>query len=926
MADPIPTALSLSAVSSAYSVFERDQVLTANQLNSVGAYLDDQDRLTRVFISGVGIVGGLHVSIDAGRVKVSKGLGITTDGDLVYLATETLYDAFKTYDTSAPHYEPFYAGPGGTMLALRELVAEGVDDPNEAGLASLPRPLSEYVVCLYMESYGQDHDLCNAADCDNAGITATHAQRVLLVHRSEAAALTVALPTTASVAAGLPWLAGDRVGLSSAIDSTGKLAALYRASCATTHQALMTAVPLLQQMLPNFVSQVFGSNPAPTWTARLDQINRDFAGRDADIQYYYAFLKDVAETWNELCDTLARDASVSCPSVAAFPKHLLLGDLSDPTQSRAPFYPSELSSSERVRERAIGLAHKLQTLILAADFTAPPVVVSGSVVVAGETNGSSETRNILASVRITPGAAEHAPLEERAIPIYYRQNPQHPVLPRWNWRPMGASAAARVAAYRWAEYTGAAAPDFMARRIGSREFFRIEGHLGQPINDVAYTLERDVERFNLPIKVVSVLLHNDKKKVVRKPPRYTDLHRLHYLLRKDVEAQLKFSRKDNSRFRTAALSIQGADTGFVERQYQQIEQNIDTATAPLRTKRYSSYKQTLSDGNSNWKSSYRVAVEGVGTLKQSLGERVKAEYPSPFDSVIGNNNNLWLDWLDTIIGTRDEQADAKLLLPGFLADHPGIEHQGGVARGGTFVLVYDDKGVVVADFALPYRVEDKAEPEPDEPDLPIPDRRPADVIDLNYRVVEPLDDRLRREFENFEIVLEPKWRKEITIQQDYTKFFKESLSTLTEVFGKGSNVRDVTGVLPNTADAFLDAQLAELETTKERLDKLRTELGRDELTADARAKFEKKLAATEQALGDLVTETTRYMVEAKVDVAAGSPAADAVQLIGESVVKVKDSAAVNRINDQLGDIANGADAGQRNIVNRIQIVGGLRRN
>ena len=39
---------SLDEVATAYWIFERDQVLTEEQLNSLARYLDDQDRLTRV--------------------------------------------------------------------------------------------------------------------------------------------------------------------------------------------------------------------------------------------------------------------------------------------------------------------------------------------------------------------------------------------------------------------------------------------------------------------------------------------------------------------------------------------------------------------------------------------------------------------------------------------------------------------------------------------------------------------------------------------------------------------------------------------------------------------------------------------------------------------------------------------------------------
>ena len=42
-----------------YPVFEANQVLTETHLNKAINYLDEQDRLTRANLIGIGIVGGL---------------------------------------------------------------------------------------------------------------------------------------------------------------------------------------------------------------------------------------------------------------------------------------------------------------------------------------------------------------------------------------------------------------------------------------------------------------------------------------------------------------------------------------------------------------------------------------------------------------------------------------------------------------------------------------------------------------------------------------------------------------------------------------------------------------------------------------------------------------------------------------------------
>ena len=87
------------------------------------------------------------------------------------------------------------------------------------------------------------------------------------------------------------------------------------------------------------------------------------------------------------------------------------------------------------------------------------------------------------------------------------------------------------------------APDVFATQIGGHDFFRIEGHLGQKVDSVSATLKAAIASANLPLAVRTALLHNDRKKIVIRPPRYGDLHRFHYLVRKEVTAQLDFGKQ-----------------------------------------------------------------------------------------------------------------------------------------------------------------------------------------------------------------------------------------------------------------------------------------------------------------------------------------------------------------------------------------------
>jgi hypothetical protein len=110
MADPLQVHSSLDTLADHYAVFEPDQVLTHGQLNSVADFLGDQMRLSRVALAGVGLIAGLHVSRSGAGVQVTRGLGVSTDGDLLMLGTDTTYDRFRPYDSTAPVYRPFYRG------------------------------------------------------------------------------------------------------------------------------------------------------------------------------------------------------------------------------------------------------------------------------------------------------------------------------------------------------------------------------------------------------------------------------------------------------------------------------------------------------------------------------------------------------------------------------------------------------------------------------------------------------------------------------------------------------------------------------------------------------------------------------------------------------------------------------------------------
>ena len=66
------------------------------------------------------------------------------------------------------------------------------------------------------------------------------------------------------------------------------------------------------------------------------------------------------------------------------------------------------------------------------------------------------------------------------------------------------------------------------------------------------------------------------------------------------------------------------------------------------------------------------------------------------------------------------------------------------------------------------------------------------------------------------------------------------------------------------------------------------------------------------------------MVESKTDVAAGQPAADALQVVGNAIVTIKDQETLKGIESDFKGISANAPAAQKNIVTGVMNAGGMK--
>jgi hypothetical protein len=907
---------SLNQISTRYTVFEEGQVLTSGQLNDLTRYLDDQIRLTRAGLIGVGIAGGLRVSLAAGRVSLARGAGVTTDGDVLWVPADTLFDRFKPYAENAPEYDPFQSGEG--RIPLYELVAaDAPADPLAAPLSAFEGDLRAMVGVLLMESYVKDDDLCSGTDCDNLGQDSVHVIKLLLTDQVSARQLAESLATPDRAARQLGEIVADRPSLSK-VDSVEALASEYRTICDGLHGKLTAALGKLYPALSTLIGDLFPTDPAPAWTAKLEAIKAN-AAKHAAIQYYCGFLKDLAETYNAFRSLLFGVTAVRCPEVGAFPKHLLLGDLDagpDGTANRTGFYPSPAAGDMEERwSHARFLLRKLAALIETFQL---PLGEQIFFPLREDEDRSTETRAIAPTfferIRITPSHGEDRSLEERAIPFYYRfDNPGFPIHRSWSWELERRGMSDWNYSYWAKEYGakgGAAAP--FASQIGRFSFFRVEGHLGASVATAKAELENLIKLHNLPIAVRSVLLDSNKGAIVKDPRIiYTDLHHFHDLLRLEAVHQLDEAAGFSQVFKTKVDQVVDAEKDGAALKV--IAERNSAAVTTRATAAKSKLSRSFSEftGDSSWKEDVREVMRASGEFKADLGKVVKTEFTTPFDTVIGSTPLQMVDWLGDIIETREGLADDQLLFANFRAQHPGLEHFAGVGRGGTFVLVYDSASNVIADFTLPYLWTEAVQAEPETP-LPVkPSLRPEFVVDGGITIQPSRETFVETLVTPKLSSLETRLKPTIDLQSQVFKVFSDSVSVMTTAATRPVSPSLVTPApLVPPGNEFLHLQLQETQVLANTVDYLRRRAV--EPGADAVA-LEGQINEVELELARKINSTTNYIATSGMDVKVGSEGFNAIvttsSLAGklsseEAVATAKEGFALARENPDLTPIIN----------------------
>jgi hypothetical protein len=512
-----------------YPVFEPNQVLSESQLNSVFNYLDEQERLTRVNLIGIGIVCGLNVKLTVNGsgitvIELSGGMGNTTEGYLITEAMDVTLTHYRGYVLPTDIDYDLFRDETKKQYPLWELFEPGA--VNETMTPLPPQPdnpatgnliLGDKVLLLFLELKKEERHNCLPTNCDEKGLTVNATVRRLLIEKMNLDKILAGEKSKTSnlTAADIEKIIDDRLHLpdlrlprynvpatkpSVSQEVIKAFLDIFQSSqiVTATGNALIAAYEAFQPILV----KAFPSNPFTGFTGRFDFLEKSLQNREQALflQYYYDFFHDLILAYDEFRWKGAELLCAGCLPDGYFPRHLMAGVLNPALHTghekyRHPFLESP--ALNRCKDQITEFIPMVKRIVTMIDsFTneppMPPVIAN------------LDTDN---QIRITPDRIGDIPLSKKSIPYYYNPSQNPPLYQLWSPEKKRRSRINQNLSYHADRYSPMP-PDFVLNPLSydmePYNFLRIEGHLGKNYRDTLNTILNWKENRRLPIQIVAL--------------------------------------------------------------------------------------------------------------------------------------------------------------------------------------------------------------------------------------------------------------------------------------------------------------------------------------------------------------------------------------------------------------------------------------
>ncbi len=732
----------LDELITSYHIFQPNQLLLSEQLNNIVDYLEQQERLTRQKLIGIGIVCGLEATKGSSdgeySVHITRGVGVTSEGWLIVLPEDKNCTLASNVTIGKEEYPPL-AG----IKEIKEIFDETEPHIPVNTEKLTERDLEDKVVVLYLEVADRDVAKCVVNDCDERGKIRQLRVRKLLIDEGYFTDGRYRRRTIRRTVRRVPQgVCGVRHMISELLeveiprflpsnmktDSVSAFVEAYTAVILEGARRLKEAFIRLQMLFENaFLTHLLERERglfkklANTLDRLIEFVKGSPDGIQYSVQYIYDYLRDIKKAYDELVSELSKLSAQCSPPTGLFPQHLVLGRLREK-------HPTIFDPSAYRKETA----DTLRTC-----FIPSPVHNNQAEVFASIRQLIERLRLIVGSftledlfdksmpVRIIPTVDCSSELGRQAIPFYYSKKHVRKLASLWNFEAtITDSVEERVRGYHLIEE---GRNPLMVDLCGYPKL-RIEGHVGKSVDIAVEELKELRSRYNLDFDILTLKLDGAPNRVyLPDDTKIADLQTLYSIERNRlvccIEDMLELIREQKENISlimryfayNRARSTEGtlSSNAMYKTTYETIKTRFETLYSRL-----AQYVAVLPPHIKDFNmSALNLCHCDIDSLCMELKQYVRGEAPASVSSreetatsgTIGIINssippvvNTFETFLDTI---RDrcllasfgsilkgflERVKTISLFSGFNTAVPGMEHIAGTMWGGTFILVYEE--------------------------------------------------------------------------------------------------------------------------------------------------------------------------------------------------------------------------------------------
>jgi hypothetical protein len=661
-----------------YPIFEADQVLSQKHLNTIVSYLEEQDRITRKGLIGIGIVCGFDISFpQPNQIKIACGKAVTSLGFQIEMDEKTfsfyhnieLSNTFLAPDTKNEAFlDPIFVH-SKKYAPIKKTVELLESNTTELDKIAIPNNFFDNkIVLLLLETALIDEKNCVSTNCDDKGKRFEFNIRPLLINQTELNSLkfpsfqdpetfhSLFLPRY-----GVPFtklLTGQNV-----LDSFKKI----------FDDALLTNMSQQIGVVYNYYKGIIDKDSQFSLLLQpkqklLSVINTN--KESLNVQYLWDWLYDIVYAINEIIDFKNQNPTLCCVDENVFPLHVVLGNPKVITDFRTPFLKTGNSDAEKIEIQKLRLLFERLVLL----------INSWSI--------DDDT------IKITPSVYGAIPLSDKSIPFYYENILE--LNKKWNPEKTVQNRNNEILSYYSdiANYTTiTAVKEPLLYDVEPYNFFRIEGHIGQNYQTALTQLTALKETYNLPFKVIALNAVDFVGKEV-------DISK-HQGSWGDLELDYDMAKKKVYNITEFVINWINQNKEPIISKNLLSAQTITTLKTILSQVKLL-LKEDLQEFLPGYKNFYEI-FKNLNimflfhrfclTLNKETISALAEDLVDHLDEI----NELFLEDPFTVIfeeaQSRWENIYKELFLSTFLQKNKGLEHKAGVPKGGTFVLIYTDNSI-----------------------------------------------------------------------------------------------------------------------------------------------------------------------------------------------------------------------------------------